>query len=136
MIKNDRMVNLFLNWAKFWQLAFSTLAPPSSYNMNLKTLTKESKASWASQLSYELLLNETRERIYSSIFSARAEFSVSVLCCFELSWLFLALEDCLDLWENLLVFRLCSTEALVESLLRLIQKIMTTVWKKQRRKRQ
>jgi hypothetical protein len=31
------------------------LAPPSSYNLNLKTLTKVSKVSWTSQRSHEIL---------------------------------------------------------------------------------
>ena len=44
------MVDVFQNWANFWQRAFSTLVPPSSY-----TMTKVSKISWASQLSYEIL---------------------------------------------------------------------------------
>ena len=35
--------------------AFLTLAPPSSYALNLKALIKVSKVSWISQLSYEIL---------------------------------------------------------------------------------
>ena len=37
-MKIDEMADVFQNSANFWQHAFSTLAPPSSYTMNLKTL--------------------------------------------------------------------------------------------------
>ena len=43
-----KLVDVFLNSANFWQQAL-VLAPPSSYTMNLKTLTK------VSQLLYEIL---------------------------------------------------------------------------------
>ena len=55
LMKIDEMADVFLNSANFWQHAFSNLAPSSSYTMNLKTLTKVSKLSWASQFSYEIL---------------------------------------------------------------------------------
>ena len=49
-------------WGMFFQIwlifapdAFFTLAPPSGYNLNLKTLTKVSKVSRTSQLSHEIL---------------------------------------------------------------------------------
>ena len=50
-----KMADVFLNSAIFWQHVFSTLAPPSSYTMNLKTLTKVPKVSWTSKVSYEIL---------------------------------------------------------------------------------
>ena len=50
-----KMADVFLNSAIFWQHVLSTLAPPSSYTMNLKTLTKVSKVSWTSKVSYEIL---------------------------------------------------------------------------------
>ena len=58
MMKIDKMADIVIPSANFWQDAFSSLALPSSYNKNLNTLTKESKVSWASQLSYELLRKE------------------------------------------------------------------------------
>ena len=55
MMKIDKMADVVIPSANFWPDAFSSLAPPSTYNMTLKTLTKVSKVSWASQLLYELL---------------------------------------------------------------------------------
>ena len=64
-MKIDEMVDVFLNSANFWQNAFSTLAPPSSYSMNLKTLTKVSKVTWASHLSYEILYSSFLKKNFS-----------------------------------------------------------------------
>ena len=36
-MKINEMSNVFLNSANFWQHAFVTLAPPSSYTLNLFT---------------------------------------------------------------------------------------------------
>ena len=54
-MKIDEMVDVFLKPAEHEKKTFLTLAPPSSYTLNLKTLTKVSKVSWSSQLSYEIL---------------------------------------------------------------------------------
>ena len=43
----DEMADFFLNLANFAQHAFFDLMPPSSYTLNLKTLTKVSKVSSA-----------------------------------------------------------------------------------------
>ena len=56
-----KVVVVFLNSANFCQHVFSTLAPPSSYTMNLRTLTKVAKVSQTSKLSYEIL-NENSEK--------------------------------------------------------------------------
>ena len=37
LMKINEMSNVFLNSANFWQHAFVTLAPPSSYTLNLFT---------------------------------------------------------------------------------------------------
>ena len=55
LMKIEEMVDVFLNSANFAAHAFFTLAPPSSYALNLKALIKVSKVSWTSQLSYEML---------------------------------------------------------------------------------
>jgi hypothetical protein len=51
----EEMADVFLNSANFAPHAFLSLAPPSSYALNLKALIKVSKVSWTSQLSYEIL---------------------------------------------------------------------------------
>ena len=46
-MKIDEMVDVFLKSAEHEKNnTFLTLAPPSSYTLNLKTLTKVSKVSW------------------------------------------------------------------------------------------
>ena len=54
-MKIEEMADVFLNSANFAPHVFLTLAPPSSYALNLKALIKVSKVSWTSQLSYEIL---------------------------------------------------------------------------------
>ena len=54
-MKIEEMADIFLNLANFAPHAFLTLATPSRYALNLKALIKVSKASWTSQLSYEIL---------------------------------------------------------------------------------
>ena len=49
------MANVFINLANFAPHTFFTLAPPSTYLLNQKTLTKVSKVNWSSQLSYKIL---------------------------------------------------------------------------------
>ena len=56
------------NRANFASHAFLTLAPPSGYALNLKALTKVSKVSWTSQLSYEIL-RSSLERQFDKIIS-------------------------------------------------------------------
>ena len=58
--KRWKMADVFLNSANFWQHVFSNLAPPSSYTMNLKKLTKVSKVSF--HMKYCIIhLNENSE---------------------------------------------------------------------------
>ena len=45
LMKIEEMANVFLNLANFAKHTFLTLAPPSSYGLNLKELTKVSKVS-------------------------------------------------------------------------------------------
>ena len=54
-MKIDKMEICFLNSANYVQHTYFTSAPPSSYTWNVKTLTKVSKVSWSSQLSYKKL---------------------------------------------------------------------------------
>jgi hypothetical protein len=54
-MKIEEMEDVFLNLSNFVKHTFLTLAPPSGYALNLKALIKVSKASWTSQLSYEIL---------------------------------------------------------------------------------
>ena len=55
LIKIDEMADVFLNLANFAHYAFFTLAPASSYALNLKPLSKVSNVSWTFQLSNEML---------------------------------------------------------------------------------
>ena len=55
LMKIEEMADVFLNLANFVKHTFSTLAPPKGYALNLKPLSKVSKVSWTSQLSYEIL---------------------------------------------------------------------------------
>ena len=54
-MKIEEMADIFLNSANFAPHAFLTLVEPRGYGLNLKALIKESKVSWTSQLSYEIL---------------------------------------------------------------------------------
>jgi hypothetical protein len=45
LMKVEEMADVFLNSAKFGKHTFFTLAPPSGYALNLKTLIKVSKVS-------------------------------------------------------------------------------------------
>ena len=49
------MADIFLNSTNFASHALLTLAPTSSYALNLKALIKVSKVSWTFQLSYEII---------------------------------------------------------------------------------
>ena len=52
LIKIDEMADVSLKSAEQAKNTLLTLAPPSSYTLNLKTLTQVSKDSWSSQLSW------------------------------------------------------------------------------------
>ena len=53
-MKIEEMADVFLNSANFASHAFLTVAPPSGYALNLKSLIKVSKVTWTYQLSYEI----------------------------------------------------------------------------------
>ena len=55
LMKIEEMADVFLNSANLAPHAFLTLAQPSCYALDLKSLIKASKVSWTSQLSYEIL---------------------------------------------------------------------------------
>ena len=55
LMKIEEIANVFLNSANFALHVLFTLAPPSGYALNLKTLIKLSKVSWSSKFPYEIL---------------------------------------------------------------------------------
>ena len=62
LMKIEEMADVFLNSSNFAKHTFLTLAPPSSYSLNLKALIKLSKVSWTSQLSYEILRSSFKRK--------------------------------------------------------------------------
>ena len=60
--KIEEMADVFLNSANLEKYTFLTLAPPSSYALNLKALIKVSKVSQTSQFSYEILRSSSERK--------------------------------------------------------------------------
>ena len=80
----EEMVDVFLNSANFVSHAFLTLAPPSGYALNLKTLNKVLKVSSTSQLSYEILRSSLERKFDKTNFISPKKTPPKSPCVLEL----------------------------------------------------
>ena len=89
------MVDIFINSTNLVPHAILTLAPPSSYALNLKALIKVSKVSWRSQLSYEILRSSFERKVDKTNFVSPQKLIPSHLGLRELT---------IHLSDNLITF--------------------------------
>ena len=84
-MKSEEMADIFLNSANFVPHAFLTLAPPSGYALNLKSLINVSKVSWTSQLSYETLRSSLERKFDKTNFISHKKDTSQKPMCFRVN---------------------------------------------------